>query len=100
MVQVDEQLVGACIARAGWRRGPRIALFMGEWALVEHEAGRELGMEEFVELAPMSRATAYRRVQEFRDAFPELGPGSTPAATTRVRISTGDARASARVVGA
>ena len=79
VVKIDNALIGACIARAGWRKGPRLAQFIGEWALAEHAEGKQLGPEDFVAWwREGSRMTAYRRLGEFRQAFPELGPEATP----------------------
>lgn len=98
-MNVDNDLILVCVQRAGYLAGPRLALFVAEWALAEAELG-EIGPEEFNEWwRAGSKRTVYRRLAELREAFPEVGPGGTPAALARARAG-GETRASARLAGA
>jgi hypothetical protein len=61
-------------------RGVRLIYFVNEWISAEREAGgRELGVEEFArDYSRMPVRTVYRRLAQFRAAFPEVGPDGTP----------------------
>jgi hypothetical protein len=56
----------------------RLVVFIHEWAMCEAELGERVGIERFGEWS-RSRRTAYRRLAEFREAFPELGDAGTPS---------------------
>jgi hypothetical protein len=47
--------------------------FVQSWAIAEHEIGRPITIEEYCDWwREGSRSTAYRRLAEFREAFPGL----------------------------
>lgn len=48
----------------------RVITFIHEWARAEGAVRERIGPERFVELSPISRATVYRRLEEFRRIFP------------------------------
>lgn len=57
----------------------RLIVFIHEWAMAEAERGERIGIEWFAAWSPGSNRTAYRRLAEFRQAFPELGDTGTPS---------------------
>jgi hypothetical protein len=68
-----------CIKRLGYRRGAVCAEFIAEWEVGVRAHGGPLTAEEFAAWWKDSRATTYRRLQDFRRAFPELGPKGLPS---------------------
>jgi len=58
----------------------RQVTFIHMWAMAEQEAGHRLTAEEYAITWAESRTTAYRRLEEFRRVFPELGPHGKPDA--------------------
>lgn len=93
MIRVDGELVGACVARVGWRKGAQLAEFLSAWAIAEAELEHEVGIEEFSTWWSSSRRTAYNRMTLFREAFPEA---DSPGDVVRARV-TPLARAHSRV---
>lgn len=77
------KLISLCVERLGYRRGVRVAEFIGEWELCVRSTGGLVGAEEFAAWWEASASTAYRRLVEFRAAFPELGPHGVPSALMR-----------------
>jgi hypothetical protein len=69
-----------CIRRQGFRRGAMVAEFITEWEVWLRSAGQDGGVEEFAQWWKDSPRTAYRRLANFRAAFPELGKQATPSA--------------------
>lgn len=55
-----------------------MAEFIAEWEICVRQVGRDVGVEEFAAWWRDSRATTYRRLGEFREAFPELGEHGKP----------------------
>lgn len=84
VVKIPTELVGDCVERAGWRRGPRLAFFMWTWAIVSERRGHQVGIEEFGAAWGKTTRRAYHYLAEFRAAYPELGEGATPAALIRL----------------
>jgi hypothetical protein len=73
------ELLVACLERAGYRGGMRLALFIHSWATVEADRGHRINPEEFGDYwGHGTKRTAYNRLDEFRRAFPELGPKALP----------------------
>jgi hypothetical protein len=72
------EMIGVCVDRAGWRQGPRIAQFVTEWEVCVRKNGGPISTDEFASWWHESRPTAYRRLAEFRVAFPELGEHAFP----------------------
>ncbi len=64
-------LLAEAVRRGGYRRGAHAASFVHGWALVEHELGQKIGIEEFARFTGMSKRTAYRSLRRFREVFPE-----------------------------
>lgn len=77
------QVIGLCIDQCGYRRGARLAEFIAEWEVCVRSYNRDVTSEEFAAWWKDSRATTYRRLAEFREAFPQLGPHATPSALMR-----------------
>jgi hypothetical protein len=98
-VRIDTELLAECVTRAGWLRGPRIASYAAQWAILQADLHREPTSDEFGAYWEISRRTAFRRLSEFREAFPELGPDATPSVVVQATRGTGPARASARLAG-
>lgn len=83
---VQPEMVRDCIKRAGWHKGPPVAKFIAEWAIAEGEYGRRIGPDDFVEWwREGRRTTVYRRLREFRAAFPELGAAGLPGELVEAR---------------
>lgn len=57
-----------------------MAEFIAEWEVCVRSQRRDVSSEEFAAWWKDSRATTYRRLAEFREAFPQLGPHATPSA--------------------
>jgi hypothetical protein len=72
------EVLRLCIDRGGYRRGARVAEFITEWEIAVRKHGGPIGIEQFARWWKDSRMTAYRRQDDFRDMFPELGPDATP----------------------
>lgn len=62
------------VARAGFIKGARLAEFIATWAIASRSLGRSITTEDLVEWwePAVSRRTAYYRLSDFREAFPEL----------------------------
>lgn len=56
--------------RVGMRRGIRACTFLVWWGIGSDEAGHALSAEEYATWAKKSRATAFRELGDFREAFP------------------------------
>lgn len=72
------EVLALCVNKGGYRRGRRVAQFIAEWELAVRDHGRGLSAEEFARWWRESPATAYRRLAEFRELFPELGDHGKP----------------------
>jgi hypothetical protein len=72
------EVLALCVDRLGYRRGARVAEFIGEWEVCVRQLGHAVSTDEFAAWWRESRATAYRRLAEFRESFPELGPHGKP----------------------
>ena len=70
-------LMVECIDRLDGLEGFRLATFVWAWVLMERLDG-EISIEDFAAGSIMSRATCYRRLATFREAFPEYGAKGTP----------------------
>lgn len=73
------EVLALCIDRLGYVKGARLAEFIVEWEMWLRARGEDLGTEDFAAWWKDSRATTYRRLDDFRRAFPELGPHGTPS---------------------
>src|SRR4051794_30195625 len=75
------------VANAGFRDGLRAFEFALAWGLATAFLGREPeSIEEYAEVAEVSRATAFRQQQAFRKALPDLsGPAELTEATGQQR---------------
>lgn len=72
-----DSFMGVTIQRAGIRRGSDVCTFvLCWWALMAEKDGEEPTVEEYGEYWKVSRATAYREMQRFRECWPEF---DTPA---------------------
>jgi len=66
-------LLALCVERTGSNlRGARLAAFIVWWGTARRELGRDMTIEEYVAWSRESRATAYRELALFRDAFAPL----------------------------
>ena len=85
IARIDNNLLALCIQRAGWRKGVQVAQFVMEWAICAEDLGHDPGIEEFSAWwRDGSRRTAYRRMEAFREAFPEAtSPGDIATAEKR-----------------
>jgi hypothetical protein len=72
------RMIAECIDRGGYRRGGRIAEFITEWEVAVRKTGGPLTTDEVAAWWRQSRPTAYRRLGEFRQAWPELGAHGFP----------------------
>jgi hypothetical protein len=72
------EVLTLCVNRGGYRHGRRVAQFIAEWELAVRSIGRNITAEEFGAWWKDSPATAYRRLAEFRQLFPELGQHGKP----------------------
>lgn len=64
------------VQRVGFKRASDVLLFAVQWGMVCAELGRDPeNIEEYADWWKMSRATAFREQQRWRDALPEF---STP----------------------
>jgi hypothetical protein len=63
-------LLEVAMAQVGMRRGARVIAFMIAWNVVRRELGHEPTIEEYGDWWKVSRATAFREQQMFREAFP------------------------------
>lgn len=79
MGKEPRSLLEVCVARAGggWsdvRRGARVAELIVEWAIAREELGRDFTVSEFSRWwrhTDREQRTAWRRLREFRELFPE-----------------------------
>lgn len=71
-------MLALCINRGGYRKGRRVAQFIFEWELVVRANAGATTVDEFASWWRVGLATAYRRLAEFRELFPQLGPHGTP----------------------
>jgi len=75
----DGEVVVECVNRLGWRKGPRVGRFIMTWRIAEDQLGDAITIEDFQKWwEEGSRTTAYERLAELRQAFPEYGPKGTP----------------------
>lgn len=72
-------VLALCINRGGYRRGRRVAQFIAEWELVVRSERGDITAETFAAWWREGNATAYRRLAEFRQLFPELGDRGRPS---------------------
>lgn len=71
-------VLSLCVDRAGYRAGSRVAQFIFEWELVVRSTGGPIRAEEYSAWWKIGATTGYRRLAEFRAAFPELGEHGMP----------------------
>lgn len=72
-------MLALCVNRGGYRVGSRVAQFIFEWELCVRSVKHEVSVEEFGAWWKVDRATAYRRLAEFRELFPQLGERGKPS---------------------
>lgn len=72
-------VLALCVKRGGYRRGGRVAQFITEWELVVRSTGGDINTETFAAWWKEGNATAYRRLAEFREMFPELEERGRPS---------------------
>jgi hypothetical protein len=92
------EVLALCVNRGGYRRGRKIAQFIAEWELAVRSNGAAIEVADFAEYWGDHLATAYRRLAEFREAFPELGEHGKPddlmrpllRSLSRGRVPAGD----------
>lgn len=65
-------MLAVCVARAGRRKGPRVAAFIAQWTMASQSMGRPLVVADFVEWWREPQSTVYRHLAEFREYFPEF----------------------------
>lgn len=84
----DRDVMSDCVAAAGYLQGPKLAVFILLWGRAERDIGRRVGIEEFGEWCEhdtlWTTRTAYRKLAQFRSAFPQLGEHATPGDVVRV----------------
>jgi hypothetical protein len=79
LLQTRAALIAICVHRVGWRRAPELVQFIDDYGAFIRNKGEDLGFEDYVAWTRLySRATAYRRLGLFRQAFPQLGPQGVP----------------------
>lgn len=71
-------VLALCVERAGYQKGARVAQFVYEWELVIRSTRGPITAEEFAAWWKIGNATAYRRLAEFREVFPQLGQRGMP----------------------
>lgn len=72
-----DSFMAVTIQRAGIRRGSDVCTFvLCWWALMSDKGGDEPTIDEYADHWKVSRATAYREQQRFREVWPEF---ETPA---------------------
>jgi hypothetical protein len=76
-------LIQLCVERGGYRKGAPVAEFVMEWEIAVRKHAGSITIEEFGRWWKDSTRTAYRRLDAFRELFPELGPIATPEALMR-----------------
>lgn len=87
--RAPRNLLDYLIARAGIRRGMRIATFIAQWTMAQQALGHEPSVDEAAAWWKESRATWYRRLDEFRGIF---GATSTPGRFAAAAIAEADER--------
>lgn len=84
-------LLEVCVARAGMAKGARIAEFVITWAIATDALGHEPTVEEVAEWwRERTPRTLYRRLHDFRAAFPEFGPDGFPTAFAAALLADAD----------
>lgn len=78
-----ESLMGACIERAGFRKGVRLASWVVQYATAKRELGDDATIEQGAEFWHEGRATWTRRHAEWRAAFPGVAVGEVAIALNR-----------------
>jgi hypothetical protein len=71
-------VLALCVNRVGYREGRKVAQFIVEWEMAARSLGRNISADEFAAWWKDGRATAFRRLARFREAFPELGEHGKP----------------------
>jgi hypothetical protein len=99
-------VMNLCVARAieryGFLKGGRVAglttAYIVEWAAYQQATGHDPGTAlEFGRWANVPQRTAYRRLHNFREMFPEH---ATPAPLAALLLASGDHRHAARALPA
>jgi hypothetical protein len=68
-----------CIARAGYREGGLLIEFIEEWRRCVEAHGGPVTIEEFIDWTDRyQRRTTFRRIELFRESFPQLGEHGLP----------------------
>lgn len=78
MTATRRDVLALCVQKAGWREGRKVAQFIVEWEMAAASHGRKISADEFAAYWKDHRATAFRRLDRFRQAFPELGEHGKP----------------------
>ena len=73
-----KDLLQVCIQRGGYRKGAQVAEFILEWEIAVRKHVGPINISEFARWWKDSERTAYRRLEDYRALFPELGPHATP----------------------
>lgn len=76
---VRDSFLGQTIKRVGYRHALDVGEFFMAWLTVHHELGQRPSVEEYAAWWKVSRATAYREQQKFREAWPEFDTPSDVA---------------------
>lgn len=88
-----------CIARAGYQDGALLIEFIEEWRRCVESHGRPVNIEEFIAWTRRyARRTTFRRLQLFRESFPQLGEHGLPDGLMRPLIERLAAEVPAEVV--
>lgn len=72
------EVLALCVNRGGFRCGRRVGQFIAEWELAVRSNGAAIEVADFARYWSEHLATAYRRLAEFRQLFPELGEHGKP----------------------
>lgn len=83
-----DSFLAVTIKRAGYRRALDVGEFVLAWLTVHAELERRPTVEEYADWWKMSRATAFREQQRFRDAWPEFDTPSDVAAALGLNPSS------------
>lgn len=86
MARQARTIIEVCIARGGVWKGAKVQSFIAQWTIASESLGRPITLAEYGEWWKESRATVYRRQQEFRAIFPTL---DTPQPIADAAIANG-----------
>lgn len=71
-IKPSQSFLAITIQRVGLRRAADVGSFVMMWWLMQRELGHRPTVDDYADWANVSRATAYRDQQKFRDAWPEF----------------------------